>query len=171
MNRLGLNIFWHHFWYSDTCYSSYSQQDMLLKLLIDTYITYGSRVNTQLFWNSYWFKTTRYTYSVNLQKYYRWASIINKLFHTVTNYRFRLTGEDLIRSRFNLLRFNSWVIINIFWFQPNKAYKRLSLTGTLTELVYLQSQRRFIDKKLMRLRSLLYHTFYSNCTFNSSYCF
>ena len=157
-NRLGLNSFWHHFWYSDRCYAMYLQQDALMHLLIETYLTYGSSVQTILFWNSYWFKTTRYTKSPLFLKYYRWATIQNKVFYTSTNYRFRLTGEHLMRARFSLLRFHSWIIFNFFWFQPNKSQKRRALIPKTHDLFQLAPVKTHKANCLIRLRSLLYYT-------------
>lgn len=157
-NRLGLNLFWHNFWYSDTRYSMYAQQDELIQLLSETYLTYGSNVKTTLFWHPYWFKTTIYKTTTYSLKYYRWASIVNKVFHTSTNYRFRLLGEQLIKARFSLLRFNSWVVINLFWFQPNKSHKRRLLMPNIHDSLQTTSQRTLIDNKLRRLRSIIYYT-------------
>ena len=157
-NRLGLNLFWHHFWYSDTRYAAYVQQDALVQLLIETYLTYGSNIKTTLFWSPYWLKTTVYSKTTYFIKYYRWASIVNKVFYTSTNYRFRLLGEQLIKARFSLLRFNSWIVINLFWFQPNKAHKRQLLMPNLYSSLQTKSEQLFVNNQVRRLRSILYYT-------------
>lgn len=157
-NRLGLNLFWHHFWYSDFYYAMYLQQDVLMHLLLETYLTYGSSVQTTLFWNPYWFKTTQYRKSALFLKYYRWATIQNKVFYTYTNYRFRLTGEHLMRARFSLLRFNSWIVLNFFWFQPNKSQKRRALIPDSHNLLNIKSIKTHKDNHVVRLKSLLYYT-------------
>lgn len=156
-NRLGLNLFWHHFWYSDNRYSMAVQQDALLQFLVESYLKYGSNVQTNLFWNAYWFKTTPYQRVSFVSKYYRWASIVNKVFHTSTLYRFRLTGEHLISARFSLLRFNSWVILNFFWFQPNKAKRRQRLMSDVQEHLSIQFKRTFSQNQFLRLKSILYY--------------
>ena len=171
VNRLGLNLFWHHFWYSDTRYALYVYQDKLIKLLIETYITYGSNFQTNIFWNSYWFKTTLYSQTNHHRKYYRWASIVNKVFHTSTDYRFRLTGEQLIRARFTLLRFNTWLVINFFWFQPNKAHKRNLGRSNLQESLAAIPHKMVRLKKLIPLRSVLHYTFVATKTYPLRYIF
>ena len=157
-NRLGLNLFWQHFWYSDRCYAMYLQQDALMQLLLETYLTYGSSVQTTLFWNPYWFKTTKYVKSPLFLKYYRWATIQNKVFYTFTNYRFRLMGEHLMRARFSILRFNAWIILNFFWFQPNKSQKRRALIPDVQDMLHSRSLKTHKDNHVVRLRSLLYYT-------------
>ena len=157
-NRLGLNSFWYHFWYSDRFYAMYLQQDALMQLLLETYLTYGSSVQTTLFWNSYWFKTTQYLKSTLFLRYYRWATIQNKVFYTFTNYRFRLTGEHLMRARFSLLRFNSWIILNFLWFQPNKSQKRRALIPESHDMVQIKPVQTQKSNCIVRLRSLLHYT-------------
>jgi len=43
---------------------------------------------------------------------------------TTTNYQFRLVSEERFNTRVNILKYNSWFIINLYWFQPDKGSKR-----------------------------------------------
>ena len=153
INRWGLSVFWHHLWYSDLNYASYLQQDKIILFLIETYLRYGSNLTTQLFWTSFWRKKSWYHYRVPPTRYYRWAQIKHPFFQTISIYRFRATSEEIYSSRTVLLRFNSWLLLNFYWFRPQKpqVYKAKILRsnfvqpsispvlGSLTQLVKLRS--------------------------------
>jgi hypothetical protein len=158
VNRLGLNLFWHQFWYSDIRYSSYVQQDMLILLLIEIYLSYGSNFCTNVFYHPYWYKTTAFCPPPLVHKHYRWASILNKVFKTLTTYRFRIRRDNVIFTRLSLLRFNSWLLVNIFWFKPNKLYNSLQTASLKSRYSNLIPISLNLQNYVLKLRALCYYT-------------
>ena len=158
VNRLGLNLFWYQFWYSDIRYSDYVQQDALIRLLIEIYLRYGANFSTTLFYNPYWYKTTKLYSIFNTLKYYRWASVTNKVFKTSTTYRFRISNDNAIFMRLSLLRFNSWLLINLFWFQPNKFHSYLQRNSMEHEYKHWVRANLSLQNYILKLRTLCYYT-------------
>lgn len=124
INRWGLNSFWHHYWYSDSRYASYLQHDDLALNLVQTYLTYGSNVDSKIFWNKYWFKSSTPPQTPHLARYYRWVTVNNKTLHTINTYRLRLSSEETFQMRASVLRLNSWLVVNLYWFQPDKNKRK-----------------------------------------------
>jgi len=124
VNRWGLNTFWQHYWYSDSRYALNLAQDKMFIELIQVYLTYGSKVPENLFWNSYWYKTHSAPSKMPLHKYYRWITIYNETLDSLNTYRLRLDGEEFFQTRVSILRFDSWILLNLYWFQPDKRRKR-----------------------------------------------
>lgn len=129
INRWGLNSFWQHYWYSDSKYALNLRQDKIFIELVQVYLTYGSNVPSTLFWNSYWYKTNPAPRSSVLRNYYRWSTVYNETLDSLNTYRLRLDGDEFFQTRVSILRFDSWILLNLYWFQPDKRRKkRLSRT-------------------------------------------
>lgn len=120
INRWGLNSFWHHYWYSDSRYYQNVQHDNLVLELLTTYLNYGTDVSSPLFLDSFWYKTATKLQPQNLNRYYRWATVYNDTLRTTSTYRLREESEETFRTRINILKFSSWFVVNVYWFQPDK---------------------------------------------------
>ena len=124
INRWGLNSFWHHYWYSDTRYASSLHQDALLNTMIHTYITYGSNTNNTRFFNTYWYKKHCAPKPRNMSTFSRWLTAYSYTLRTTNYYKMRTESEERFHSRISILRFQSWILINLYWFQPDKKRKQ-----------------------------------------------
>lgn len=124
INRWGLNVFWHHHWYSDSRYALNLRQDKLAITLIQNYLSFGSNVPTHFFWNPYWFKTQTAERPQESTKYYRWILAKSTALKSITRYRLRIESEEIFQTLVSVLKFNSWILINLYWFQPDKGRNR-----------------------------------------------
>ena len=120
INRWGINTFWHHTWYSDSSYSLNLRHDKLILGLLQTFLVYGTNPNVKLFWSPYWYKTAPKPAPPGLDSYYRWLTLYSRTVNTTTTYRMRIPSEEIFQTRISVLKFNSWFIINFYWFQPDK---------------------------------------------------
>lgn len=128
INRWGLNSLWHHYWFSDSKYYLNLQHDTAVLELLQVYLNYGSDFTTKMLWNPFWYKTSARPALRNLFLYYRWLPVYNDILLATTNYQFRLNSEERFNTRINVLKFNSWYVVNLYWFQPDKKRKhRLKL--------------------------------------------
>lgn len=123
INRWGLNSFWHHFWYSDSSYSLYAKQDAIMLSLLKIYLNYGSTSPLNLFYNKYWFKHPKDTSIKSIKPNYRVITVFDKTVKTTTSYRMRLSHEETFNTKVSVLRYNSWIVLNSYWFQPDKKKK------------------------------------------------
>jgi hypothetical protein len=171
INRWGLNSFWHHYWYSDSRYASYLQHDDLALNLVQTYLTYGSDIDAKMFWNKYWFKSSTAPQSPQLSRYYRWVTVSNKTLHTVNTYRLRISSEETFQMRVSVLRFNSWLVINLYWFQPDKNKRKRDRLAKLK--LYTNSAATWTSSTapLVKLRTLLTVSHISSTKAATNYLF
>lgn len=124
INRWGLKSFWHHYWYSDTKYAQYLQQDKLFSLAVYTYLTYGTNDDSRQFWKRFWFKTSTPPAIKEPSVYHRWAVAVNEVYNERVRYRFRKNGPEVFWANVTIMRFDSTVILNFYWFQPDKGANR-----------------------------------------------
>lgn len=169
INRYGINTFWHHFWYSDTFYSKNLQQDTLFLKLINTYIFFGLYLPKNIFWNKFWY-LNNYKNS-NYMQYFRWFSVKNETLGSLTSYRLRKTVNDVYPMKIWILKFNNWIIINFYWFQPWK--KKVNLTQKLINNSYdnfiIESRKSYTNIKKLKLITSNY--FLTKFTFKKQYRF
>jgi len=125
INRWGLNSFWHHYWYSDSRYALNVHQDKIFITLLQTFLLYGLRAPTNWFWNKHWYKTSVSSATeLPLKDYYRWITIYHENIKSIETYRLRLKSDEHFQTRINVLKFDSTVVVNVYWFQPDKKLKK-----------------------------------------------
>ena len=126
INRWGLNSFWHHYWYSDSRYALNVHQDKIFVTLLQTFLLFGLNTPANLFWHKHWYKTSSGSSvtALPLKDYYRWLTIYNETVQTINTYRLRLKSDEHFQTRINVLKFNSTVVVNVYWFQPDKKLKK-----------------------------------------------
>ena len=138
INRWGLNTFWHNYWYSDSRYALFLGQDKIFTDLVQLYLIYGTAYSSTFFRHTFWYKSSTTPPSLQLETYYRWVTTRGREAHEVATARLRLTTAEMFQTRVSILRLNSWFIINIYWFQPdklkNKRAKRSRTSHTITPL-------------------------------------
>lgn len=122
INRWGSNLIWYNFWYSDRIYDKQVQQDRIFSQLLETYLTYGLESYSNRFGNLYWYKNSKLL--ILPGSYYRYATVRRPVVKIVTILRFRSSLKDQYRMRIWILRYSNWLVINMYWFHPNKNKKR-----------------------------------------------
>ena len=169
INRWGLNAMWYHYWYSDSSYSLNLSQDRLILDLTQTYLNYGTDHTTKLFWNSFWYKSNLTPQTVDLKSYYRWLPLYSEILRTTSYYPFRTSSEERFNTRASVLRYNSWFILNLYWFQPDKIrqrklriakpyrYTSVTITPQRTTSTISKTAKLLLDTSC---RSLRKHQFY-----------
>jgi len=150
INRWGLNSFWHHYWYSDSRYYLNVQHDNLVLELLTTYLNYGTDVSSPMFLNSFWYKTSTKSKPQSLDQYYRWATVYNDTLRTTSTYRLRKESEETFRTRINILKFSSWFIVNVYWFQPDKdklkRSRRAKMRRKTSVIARLSTSKSYVTK-------------------------
>lgn len=153
INRWGLKTFWHHYWYSDVRYSANLQHDALFLKLIQVYLAYGSDTDPNVFWNKFWYKTGRAPNVVNLHNYYRWVTVSNEALFSVNTYRLRVSREEVFQTRVNVLKFSSWVVVNFYWFQPDKDKAKRARMSKIHSFTNTVSSASLSPTALVKLSS------------------
>lgn len=130
INRWGVNTFWYSFWYSDTKYSENVKQDALFIKLLNIYLYFGVSVSSNLFANLYWY-SKQYAL-LQLPTYTRQLVVKNPLLQTQSTYSLRQKTESIYPMKLWLLKYNNWIVINLYWFQPLKRKNSSSKIKTVT---------------------------------------
>ena len=154
INRWGLNTLWHRFWFKDWGYASTVNQDRNINSLVETYLLHGLDIPRYFFFNPYW-----YNEKVSVIKrplYFRWIMAKNKTLGFRTMYRLRTQTTDFYPMKIWILRYSRWLIINFYWFQPNK-YKRRKVQKrwSSVELTSTPYFKTFDNGLKRRLKTLL----------------
>ena len=130
INRWGLNLFWYRFWYNDKTNALTINQDNLINRLILIYTHYGLLHFKNIFFNKFWFGNLT-NLSFNSQnnynlKYFRLIEYKNKVLNEYRSYKVRNKLKNLYYSKIWILRYQKWLIINFYCFQPltNKSIKK-----------------------------------------------
>ena len=133
ITRLGIQQFWYHHWYSDSSTALNLQQDKLFENLLNTYLTYGLRVQNNLFIHEYWysnkknFKNTRVNFKNSKHHlFYRRYHYLNNIVGIEHNFLLRNTTAEYFPLRLWLFKYNNWIILNVTWFKPLKGKNKLS---------------------------------------------
>jgi len=118
INRWGINTFWYRFWYSDVKYSENVKYDNLFLKLLNIYLYHGINLPINIFINHYW-----YINLVEINKlpdYFRLFTFKNPTLGLTSSYRLRVKTNDIYPMKIWLLKFDKWLLINFYWFQPLK---------------------------------------------------
>lgn len=124
INRWGMNTFWYNFWYSDNNYASQVKQDKIFIKLINIYLIYGLSVPHNVFANLYWY--AKHFKKLDFPSYFRWFTTKDTGRGKVETYAIRKSIDCVFPMRLWLLRYDNWLIINLYWFRPFKNKKRHS---------------------------------------------
>lgn len=170
INRWGLNTFWYRFWYTDKLYALNLNQDRNFTQLVNLYLYHGLSVPVNVFYSPFWYKTNL----VNLQlpSYYRWLTTKNKTLGFKTSYRLRVQTTDIYPMKLWILRYNNWILLNLYWFQPNKYKRRRAAFRwkpvELTQADVPKAKTRLAER---RLKTLLQFNFFKSFLKRDYYCF
>ena len=118
INRWGLNTFWSNMWFTDFNYSSTYRQDSIFIKLIELYLFYGLNLTYNVFTNRYWYST--YFDHLAIKSYRRWVIRKPNQFGEIMKYSLRQEADCLFPMKIWLMRYDNWLVINQYWFNPLK---------------------------------------------------
>lgn len=166
INRWGFNLFWYNFWYTDKNSFLQNSLDVIITKLLFCYITYGLLINKNIFFSTYWYKKINYL-STNLfkrldSKYFRAMSHKNRITGEISRFYTRLKKKDVYFSKFWILKYQGWIVVNIMAFQPLKKKSRNKKTRKYFS-TFLKSNSLAIQNQFIFLfRYKLYIAFVKN---------
>lgn len=156
INRWGLSSFWQKHWYSDLHYSLYLRQDNLIINLLQIYLKYGSNSPQRLFANPYWYKTIyKHSPTFAMTNRYNWITVRDTAFGFTDTHPMRLSRGEIFETQTCILRFNSWMVLNLYWFQPYKQKNLRWLKVKSRDELSLQSQLLNRYSQFSKLRKLM----------------
>lgn len=164
INRWGLNLFWYRFWYVDKNINLLISQDDLINKLIMLYIQYGILSNKNFFISNYWYSNldnlikTHSTESNS--KYFRVVEYKNKVINENRFYKIRTKIKNLYFSKLWIFRYQNWLIINLYSYQPVK--KKTARTRRLGKDLNFYLPEFRTDSEKTYIRSKLYFFFFIN---------
>jgi hypothetical protein len=130
INRWGLNLFWYNYWFTDKNNSLTIHQDNLITKLILIYMHYGLLYTKNIFLNKYWYNMSLKNLQNNQDsynlKYFRLIEYKNRVLNENKLYKIRNKIKNIYFSKIWILRYQKWLIINFYCFQPlsNKLNKK-----------------------------------------------
>ena len=159
LNRWGLNLFWHRFWYSKKNYNRNIQQDTLFITLFKTYIMFSINVGSKAFKSRYYFSSCTTTFKLP-QNFHRVQTIDPNTFEKkVVSYRKKYS--TFFKARASLMRYSNWLVLVFQWLSPAKSSKPFKAKRTETTFVGSAS-----EKKLKGLHFGRYTLFYQKSLTN-----
>lgn len=122
INRWGLNLFWYRYWFMDKNFATTIHQDNLIDKLLLIYVHYGLLYPKNFFISNYWYSNYNLNYynlldSLNF-KYFRFIEYKNKIINEKKIYKLRNKLKNLYFSKIWILKYQKWLIINFYSFQP-----------------------------------------------------
>jgi hypothetical protein len=157
INRWGLNLFWYRYWYTDNKFSKYLNHDWILNKIVYSYLNFGITHPTNIFTNKYWWlDNLNLNHTLNhSSKYFRVMSFKNFISNEIDFYNDRLKIENVYQSKIWILKFQHWILINFYCFNPLKKKQierstRLlrkeanAFTKTNLQKNYLKKRIRFL---------------------------
>lgn len=137
INRWGLNLFWYRFWFTDKNYFLNLQQDFLISKLVHTFLNYGVLYPKNIFLNKYWFLKKfgfKNYFALHNTKYYRIVNFKSNTTNTLSHYFNRTKLKNIYFGKLWILRYQGWLVINFYCFQPPKSLSALRRLRTLPSL-------------------------------------
>jgi hypothetical protein len=127
INRWGLNLFWYRYWFNDKTNSLTVHQDNLFNKLILLYLHFGVLYSKNIYLSKYWYINYNINYLNLLNdsnvKYFRIIEYKNKIVNETKIYKLRNKVKNLYFSKIWILRYQRWLILNFYCFQPYNSKK------------------------------------------------
>jgi len=169
VNRWGANIYWSKLWYSDQNYTTNLKQDSVFIQLLKMYFMYGLQTPVNLFLLKYWYfnkKTdTKKNHLTFTNKYYRRYSKNLTLDEKDNSYTLRLATKDIFPMKVWIFKFQNWILLNFYWFQPLKksVFKQIKKQPKTFSLLQLENHESLSSLRRYRLflSKNLYTVFYN----------
>lgn len=170
INRWGLNLFWYRFWYNDKINSLLNHQDHLINKFILIYIHYGLLCPKNFFINTYWYTHTTSFFKVYREeiytKYFRIAQFKNRTTREQKSYKIRTKYKNLYFSKIWILRYQNWIVVNFYCFQP---LKKKNVKTRMTRRDVSTNLSRRADFRSTFLRYRLISSFFCNYFFTKNF--
>jgi len=171
INRWGLNLFWYNYWFNDKNNSIILHQDNLINKLILIYIHYGILTNKNIFLNKYWYnfnlKTLKnYQDNYNL-KYFRLVEYKNRVLNESKSYKIRNKIKNIYFSKIWILRYQKWLIINFYCFQPMSSKLNKKILKKKSFNFYIDNNLN--TPKFLNYRKKFFLFFFLNKFFKNNY--
>jgi hypothetical protein len=172
INRWGLNLFWYRLWFNDWNPSINIHQDSLINKLVQIFINYGLSHYKNLFLNKRFFPHIINNYKNFLHdhaiKYTRLVEHKNKTTGENRAFQQRLKAKNLFCSKLWILRYQNWLILNFYFFQPLKPRRR-SLNRFKTPLDGFSIEQRQATRNIFVRNKFLIARLLSFATIDSKY--
>lgn len=174
INRWGLNLFWYRFWYNDKINSLIIHQDDLINKLVLIYLHYGLLTPKNIYISKYWYLNFKINYSdfydnFNL-KYFRLIEYKNRVLNEYKTYKIRTKLKNLYFSKLWILRYQSWIVINFYCFQPLTSKIKKQLTNKKDLNFYLSTKKK--NKfKISRFKTFIFYFLNNSLNKNFYYKF
>lgn len=174
INRWGLNLFWYRLWYTDKNNALTNHQDSLINQLILTYVHYGVLHYKNFFINKYWYFNFYNSFSnyenIRVIKYFRIVEYKNRTTNEHKLYKIRIKIKNLYFSKIWILRYQNWLLINFYFFQPTKEKLASKRRNTRPVDTFL-TKNIIKNYQFMRAKLTLFHILNSILTRNIYYKF
>ena len=156
INRWGLNLFWYKHWFTDKNYHLSVQHDLAINKLVYTFLNFGILFPVNIFLNKYWLSKSKNInyYNEHNTKYYRVMSFKNLITLETSYYNQRIKIENVYQSKIWILKFQHWVMINFYCFNPIKKRdlaSRKKIKHGNSDIFLTKSEYRFENYKRMKL--------------------
>ena len=166
-------------WYAERNFASNLQQDKIFTILLNTYLRFGLYMFRDAFYSPYWHMNQKslrpFIESSTYLKYFRWKQFTDKQLGVDSIQRFRLETIDFFYLTTWILRFGGWIIINLYWFKPQRKKKNIIALkkGKRVYADFFPNQlgKSFSIVNLKRYKLLFSRTFYQNLQLNPYYRF
>ena len=127
LNRWGLNLFWYNYWFTDKKPSLVFHQDFLIIKLIHTYVNYGLFFKNNIFFSPFWIGSQEPNLKEKKEKVleaatpsFRLMQYKNKVTQEINFVKLRIKKKNFHSSKIWILKYQGWVIINLYFLQPLK---------------------------------------------------
>lgn len=174
INRWGLNLIWYRFWYTDKNSFFLNHQDSFLNRLILTYIHYGILFYKNIFINKYWYFSYKFPFKNYLKsqisKYFRFVEYKSTVVSEQQICKLRVKTKNIYISKIWILRYQNWVVVNFYFFQPAKS--RIVAKKIKNSNLSAFSSSSFLQKSTFyRYKLTLFYLLNNICLKNSFYFF
>ena len=172
INRWGSNLFWYNFWFKDKNNSSSIHLDSLINDLMYTYTKFGLYSSKSLFLSRYRSDENSELVSNHLKLhdlvYFRAVEFKNRVLDEVSLLKIRISPKSMYKSRIWIMRFQNWLVINFYCFQPLKK-KRVKKGFTTKKSVDLVSEKEFFPENLFFKYKVFSSIFFKKIYVNKPY--
>jgi hypothetical protein len=121
-----MNQFWYRHWYSDTCRTLQTKQDITLEHFVHMYLRYGLSYSSNTMIHEYWYKPNYRKHRYSPRPYvegifFRRHFFTNQTLSIEHTYMTRNEAAEFFPMRTWIMRFDRWLVISVQWYKPAKT--------------------------------------------------
>lgn len=160
INRWGINLFWYNFWFKDKTRQINIHLDDLINELIYVYIKYGLYSDKSIFLSNYRFldqKEVMDSYKEeHTLNYFRFGEFKDRVLEETILLKIRIGAKNIYHSKLWIMRYQKWLIINFYCFQPlkKKKIKKKKDNNSKKSLNFLMEKNNISQKLFIKYRIL-----------------